>query len=99
MEARMAQRTKHRLRFGWTFSGVLIRFGVLPGSLQSGDWRFNRHFAKLQPLILYRVAHWWTFGGNRANHRPIFFKGSTAFVSMDCFFVNSTQTRDLAKKA
>jgi hypothetical protein len=40
-----------------------------------------------------------TFKGNRANRRPISFKDSTAFVSMGCFFVNSTQTRDVAKNA
>jgi hypothetical protein len=39
-----------------------------------------------------------TFKGNRANRRPISFKDSTAFVSMGCFFVNSTQTCDVAKK-
>jgi hypothetical protein len=40
-----------------------------------------------------------TFKENRANRRPIFFKESTAFASMDCFFVNSTKTGDIAKKA
>jgi hypothetical protein len=39
-----------------------------------------------------------TFKENRANRRPISFKDSTAFVSMGCFFVNSTQTGDIAKK-
>jgi hypothetical protein len=40
-----------------------------------------------------------TFKGNRANRRPISFKDSAAFVSVGCFFVNSTQTRDVAKKS
>jgi hypothetical protein len=35
---------------------------------------------------------------NRANRRPISFKDSTAFVSMGCFFVNSTQAGGIAKK-
>jgi hypothetical protein len=45
-----------------------------------------------------RFGHGLTFKGNRANRRPISFKDSTAFVSMGCFFVNSTQTGDIAKK-
>jgi hypothetical protein len=40
-----------------------------------------------------------TFKGNRANRRPISFKDSTAFVSMDRFFVNSAQVGGIAKKA
>jgi hypothetical protein len=38
------------------------------------------------------------FKGNLANRRPISFKDSTAFVSMGCFFVDSTRTRGVAKK-
>jgi glycerate dehydrogenase len=40
-----------------------------------------------------------TFKENRANRRPISFKDSTAFVSMGCFFINSIQTRAVAKNA
>jgi hypothetical protein len=48
--------------------------------------------------VLLNFGFQSTFKENPANRRPISFKDSTAFVSMGCFLVNSTQTRDVAKK-
>jgi hypothetical protein len=58
--------------------------------------RFNSK--KFRTCGFFSLGYWSTFKGNRATHRPISFKDSTAFVSMGCFFVNSTQTGDIAKK-
>jgi hypothetical protein len=69
------------------------------GSIPTGVHRFRTPFGDCDvssPPERFFIKR--TFKGNRANRRPISFKDSTAFVSMGCFLVNSTQTSDVAKK-
>jgi hypothetical protein len=94
----------------WAFGGLdahLVKVQTLsqPDRPASGGRRWpgrKLHFNvfaapdKVFPILVGDMGS--TFKENRANRRPISFKDSTAFVSMGCFFVNSTQTRDVAKK-